>query len=211
MGTEGTRKPRTVIAIATLAVVVLLLLILFVSGARWVSSSAAAAPPEVFSIFFTCDTRGHIEPCGCASGMAGGISRRQTYLAREGRGRGKIDTAIRAGDLSDQIRRTGRRASDSDTAAAGVRLQIARRNLRSLDASIGTRKSTVSATDSTISTLPLPERSLMESPSSWRPRTGPYELVASHLPKVASETVTRPLPLLSVRSPSENRSHLTEP
>jgi Cytochrome c554 and c-prime len=82
MGTEGIRKPRTAIAIATLAVVVLLLSILFVSGARWVSSSAAAAPPEVFSIFFTCDTQGHIEPCGCASGMAGGISRRQTYLAR---------------------------------------------------------------------------------------------------------------------------------
>lgn len=38
-------------------------------------------PPEIFSIFYTCDTSGHIEPCGCASGMAGGISRRQTYLA----------------------------------------------------------------------------------------------------------------------------------
>jgi hypothetical protein len=41
----------------------------------------AKMPPNTFSIFYTCDTRGHIEPCGCASGMAGGISRRQTYLS----------------------------------------------------------------------------------------------------------------------------------
>jgi hypothetical protein len=40
------------------------------------------SPPETFSIFYTCDTTGHIEPCGCSSGMAGGISRRQTYFAQ---------------------------------------------------------------------------------------------------------------------------------
>ncbi len=38
------------------------------------------AAPKNFSIFYTCDTRGHIEPCGCASGMAGGVSRRKSYL-----------------------------------------------------------------------------------------------------------------------------------
>lgn len=37
-------------------------------------------PPDIFTIYYTCDTRGHIEPCGCASGMAGGLGRRQTYL-----------------------------------------------------------------------------------------------------------------------------------
>lgn len=40
----------------------------------------AAPPPENLSILYTCDTRGHIEPCGCASGQAGGIARRMTYM-----------------------------------------------------------------------------------------------------------------------------------
>ncbi len=38
------------------------------------------SPPDAFTIYYTCDTRGHIEPCGCSSGMAGGLGRRQTYL-----------------------------------------------------------------------------------------------------------------------------------
>ena len=41
---------------------------------------ASRTPPETFTVFYTCDTRGHIEPCGCTSGMAGGLGRRQTYL-----------------------------------------------------------------------------------------------------------------------------------
>ena len=81
MRTNNIRKSRTVAVIATVALFVLIVLMLLVSGSRWISSSAAAAPPEVFSIFFTCDTQGYIEPCGCTSGMAGGISRRQTFLA----------------------------------------------------------------------------------------------------------------------------------
>ncbi len=38
------------------------------------------APPGALTIFYTCDTRGHIEPCGCSSGMAGGVSRRMAFL-----------------------------------------------------------------------------------------------------------------------------------
>ena len=41
---------------------------------------ASRTPPETFTVFYTCDTRGHIEPCGCTSGMAGGLGRRATYL-----------------------------------------------------------------------------------------------------------------------------------
>lgn len=33
-----------------------------------------------FSIFATCDTSGWIEPCGCANGQAGGLSRRATLM-----------------------------------------------------------------------------------------------------------------------------------
>ncbi|MCF7954638.1 MAG: hypothetical protein K9M75_02435 [Phycisphaerae bacterium] len=36
--------------------------------------------PGEFAIYYTCDTRGHIEPCGCTSGMEGGISRRSYFL-----------------------------------------------------------------------------------------------------------------------------------
>jgi hypothetical protein len=47
---------------------------------RGASGTIAKSPPAAFTVFYTCDTRGHIEPCGCTSGMAGGISRRQTFL-----------------------------------------------------------------------------------------------------------------------------------
>ena len=43
--------------------------------------TAVPAPsPQSLAIFYTCDTRGHIDPCGCSSGMAGGIARRKTFL-----------------------------------------------------------------------------------------------------------------------------------
>lgn len=56
----------------------ILILILFAQGCS--RKEASRTPPETFTVFYTCDTRGHIEPCGCTSGMAGGLGRRQTYL-----------------------------------------------------------------------------------------------------------------------------------
>lgn len=82
MSAEHKSKSRTVIVAASLLVVVLLLLSFLRLGSRLSSGSTGPRPPGSFSIFYTCDTQGHIEPCGCASGMAGGISRRQTYLVR---------------------------------------------------------------------------------------------------------------------------------
>ena len=40
----------------------------------------AVEPPDALSIFYTCDTRGHISPCNCTAGIAGGIARRKTYI-----------------------------------------------------------------------------------------------------------------------------------
>ncbi len=40
----------------------------------------AVEPPDALSIFYTCDTRGHISPCNCTAGVAGGIARRKTYI-----------------------------------------------------------------------------------------------------------------------------------
>jgi len=39
-----------------------------------------AEPPDALSIFYTCDMRGHISPCNCSAGIAGGIARRKTYI-----------------------------------------------------------------------------------------------------------------------------------
>lgn len=33
------------------------------------------------TIFYTCDTRGHVEPCRCVGGRAGGVARRAFYLS----------------------------------------------------------------------------------------------------------------------------------
>ena len=43
-------------------------------------SSVAVGPPAKLSIFYTADTRGHIDPCNCSAGMAGGIARRMSYV-----------------------------------------------------------------------------------------------------------------------------------
>jgi len=42
-----------------------------------------AAPPDKLSIFYTADTRGHIDPCNCSAGMAGGIARRTAYIENQ--------------------------------------------------------------------------------------------------------------------------------
>lgn len=40
----------------------------------------AVEPPDSLTVFYTCDTRGHISPCNCTAGVAGGIARRKTYI-----------------------------------------------------------------------------------------------------------------------------------
>jgi 2',3'-cyclic-nucleotide 2'-phosphodiesterase (5'-nucleotidase family) len=90
---------KTKISFWSIVLVLLLLLagmtILVVTGLA--RHRARQAPPSAFSIFFTCDTQGHIEPCGCATGMAGGISRRQTYLTQN---RLKDFLLVDAGDVT---------------------------------------------------------------------------------------------------------------
>jgi 2',3'-cyclic-nucleotide 2'-phosphodiesterase (5'-nucleotidase family) len=38
------------------------------------------AMPGQLSLFYTCDTRGNLDPCRCTSGIAGGMARRATFL-----------------------------------------------------------------------------------------------------------------------------------
>jgi Zn finger protein HypA/HybF involved in hydrogenase expression len=75
-------KSRTIGLAIAAAAVVLLTVLLCIFKTRHASGTTVKTPPAVFAVFYTCDTRGHIEPCGCTSGMAGGISRRQTFLAK---------------------------------------------------------------------------------------------------------------------------------
>jgi len=44
------------------------------------STGGAKGLPGELAIYYTCDTGGHIEPCGCVGGMEGGISRRSYFL-----------------------------------------------------------------------------------------------------------------------------------
>ncbi len=84
------------IAVAVASVVLLIILFCLFKG-RHASSATAKSPPAAFSVFYTCDTSGHIEPCGCTSGMAGGISRRQTFLANA---RARDFLLVDAGDVT---------------------------------------------------------------------------------------------------------------
>ena len=46
----------------------------------------SVAPPDSISVFYTCDTRGHINPCNCTAGVAGGLARRKTFIAQQQQG-----------------------------------------------------------------------------------------------------------------------------
>lgn len=56
-------------------------------------------PPDALNlpIYFTCDTRGRIEPCGCFAGQFGGLTRLKTVLDTEA-----PDSALRV-DVGDAI------------------------------------------------------------------------------------------------------------
>src|SRR5438876_1891933 len=89
---ECRAKRRLVHAFVALALFVL-------AGCKKPATTTAlpAAPPESLAIFYTCDTRGHIDPCGCSSGMAGGIARRKTFLDAH---RAGPHLLVDAGDLT---------------------------------------------------------------------------------------------------------------
>ncbi|MDZ4860236.1 MAG: hypothetical protein SGI88_14765 [Candidatus Hydrogenedentes bacterium] len=48
--------------------------------ARPAAPPSSVAPPDSLTILYTCDTRGHISPCNCSAGVAGGIARRKTFV-----------------------------------------------------------------------------------------------------------------------------------
>lgn len=42
-----------------------------------------AVPPDRLTILYTCDTRGHINPCNCTAGVAGGLARRKVFIEEQ--------------------------------------------------------------------------------------------------------------------------------
>lgn len=93
MSNPGKRRSFILFAAAAAAGILL-------NGCKKNASDAAAvrsAAPESLTIFYTCDTRGHIDPCGCSTGMAGGIARRKTFLDAQ---RSGPHVLVDAGDIT---------------------------------------------------------------------------------------------------------------
>jgi len=65
-----------------LAAFAVLILLAFMGWQIFHSSqtSTTSNESEAIPIYFTCDTRGRLEPCGCFSGQLGGLTRIRTWL-----------------------------------------------------------------------------------------------------------------------------------
>ena len=72
------QKPVLAAGIALFAIVIAGILVL----------QSSKNPPKKESkplkVYFTCDTRGRLEPCGCFTGQMGGLTRAHTWLLRNG-------------------------------------------------------------------------------------------------------------------------------
>src|SRR3954471_11797792 len=44
-------------------------------------SRLTGSAPSLLTLYFTCDTNGRIEPCGCFTGQHGGLTRLKSYLS----------------------------------------------------------------------------------------------------------------------------------
>lgn len=67
-----------------------------VSGV-FVRARTPATPPVALTVFYTCDTRGHINPCNCEAGVAGGLARRATFVNQR---RTPLSLLVDAGDVT---------------------------------------------------------------------------------------------------------------
>lgn len=72
-----------------------LLLLAAVLAGYFYFKPAAPSPPLELKVYFTCDTRGRLVPCGCFSGQLGGLTRLKTVLDKEA---GSEDLRVDVGD-----------------------------------------------------------------------------------------------------------------
>ncbi len=84
-------KTRNSILPALLAVIISFVLALVLTPYIFYASrdpiaqidQSPVSPPDAITIFYTCDTRGHISPCNCTAGVAGGLARRKTFVSQQ--------------------------------------------------------------------------------------------------------------------------------
>lgn len=74
------KKPAVAAAILLLLIAGVGLSFYYRTGSPAESDAQAALP-----VYFTCDTHGRLEPCGCFSGQMGGLTRIQSWLERHRR------------------------------------------------------------------------------------------------------------------------------
>lgn len=65
---------------AHIAFLGVLALVALIVGLSSCSDKAASPAARMLRLYFTCDTDGRFEPCGCFSGQHGGLTRLKTYL-----------------------------------------------------------------------------------------------------------------------------------
>lgn len=58
-------------------------------------------PTAQLPVYFTCDTRARLEPCGCFTGQYGGLTRLKTVLDAEGEGALRLDVGDAIGGKED--------------------------------------------------------------------------------------------------------------
>jgi hypothetical protein len=64
-------------------ILVLLLAVLVGAGFAWFNrGTGATGEPVRLPVYFTCDTHGRLEPCGCFTGQLGGLTRAQSWLGQ---------------------------------------------------------------------------------------------------------------------------------
>jgi hypothetical protein len=136
------------------------------------------------AIYFTCDTRGRLEPCGCFTGQHGGLTRLKTYMDSQ-----PAEASLRF-DVGDSIGGV----ADYDLVQYRYMLR-AFAELRFDAINLGHREAQVNASAlrdlATTSPVPLISANLLDA-ESGQPVVAPYRIVRRGAARIAIIGVVEP-------------------